>query len=158
MQAFDQRELRDALGQFATGVTIVTTAGPAGPLGITVNSFASVSLDPPLVLWSVARDSDRFEAFEAAEHFCIHILPEEGQRLAIHFASSGHDFDGLPVETGAGGIPLLRDYCARFECRTAARHPGGDHVILVGEVLRLWRRPDPPLLFHGGRFGGVSCD
>jgi flavin reductase (DIM6/NTAB) family NADH-FMN oxidoreductase RutF len=156
MQPFDRRELRDALGQYATGVTVVTAGGQENPIGITVNSFASVSLDPPLVLWSVARDSDRAEAFERAEHFAIHILPAENRALASRFAACGTDFDGIEVQAGAGGVPLLPVFSARFECRTAARHPGGDHLILIGQILRITSRPASPLVFHGGRFGQFS--
>lgn len=158
MQAMDQRELRDTLGQFATGVTIITTSSSRGPLGITVNSFASVSLDPPLVLWSLAKDSDRFDAFDRTDHFGIHVLPALDRKLAMRFAACGDDFSGLEVEDGAGGTPLLPSYCARFECRVSGRHPGGDHVILVGEVLRIWRQRVEPLVFQGGRFGSFAGD
>jgi flavin reductase (DIM6/NTAB) family NADH-FMN oxidoreductase RutF len=156
MRAFDQRQFRDALGQFATGVTIVTARTDAGPVGMTVNSFASVSLDPPLVLWSVARDSDRFESFERTDHFAVHVLPADGQALASSFAASGTDFNGLAPEEGVGGVPLLPHFAARFECRTEARHHGGDHLILVGEVVRLEVREARPLVFHAGCFGRFS--
>ncbi|MEM9269196.1 MAG: flavin reductase family protein, partial [Pseudomonadota bacterium] len=107
-QPFSQRELRTALGCFATGVTLVTTLSKTGPLGMTVNSFASVSLDPPLVLWSPARKSDRFPAFEAASHFAIHVLTEDQQALAERFARDGLDFSGIGTEEGVGGTPLLQ--------------------------------------------------
>jgi flavin reductase (DIM6/NTAB) family NADH-FMN oxidoreductase RutF len=157
MPSFDQRDLRDALGLFATGVTVVTAAGDEGPVGMTVNSFASVSLDPPLVLWSVARESDRAGTFERAGFFAVHVLSAEHRSLAQHFAAFGSEFDGIDIEEGQGGVPLLSTFSARFECRTAARHPGGDHVILVGEVLRIATRPGFPLVFHGGRFGRFSA-
>lgn len=156
MPEFDQRELRDALGHFATGVAIVTADGARGPVGITINSFASVSLDPPLVLWSLARGSDRFECFTRTEHFTIHVLPAGEKPLALRFATLGRDFEGLALETGIGGTPLLPTYAARFECRNAACHDGGDHVILVGEVLRLCERDVPPLLFHRGGFKSLT--
>jgi flavin reductase (DIM6/NTAB) family NADH-FMN oxidoreductase RutF len=92
--AFSERDLRDALGRYATGVTVVTTMTPHGPLGMTVNSFSSVSLDPPLVLWSPARKSSRFPAFEASSHFAIHILAADQRPLAEHFARNGH-FEGI---------------------------------------------------------------
>ena len=153
MPEFDQRELRDALGHFATGVAVVTADGARGPVGITINSFASVSLDPPLVLWSLARGS---ECFTGTEYFTIHVLPAGEKPLALRFATLGRDFEGLELETGIGGTPLLATYAARFECRTAACHDGGDHVILVGEVLRLCERDVPPLLFHRGGFKSLT--
>lgn len=156
MQAFDQRQFRDALGQFATGVTVVTAIGEDGPVGMTVNSFASVSLEPPLVLWSVARDSDRADAFEQADFFAVHVLPEDSRDLALRFAACGSDFNGIEIACGAGGLPLLDTYCARFECHVVARHPGGDHLILVGEVLAFRVRPSPALVFHAGRFGQLT--
>jgi flavin reductase (DIM6/NTAB) family NADH-FMN oxidoreductase RutF len=157
---FDERRLRDALGQFATGVTVVTTMTPTGPLGITANSFASVSLDPPLVLWSPARKSARFPAFEAASHFAIHVLGHDQRALAEHFAAplSGESdaFEGFAVGAGAGGAPLLGGCAARFECRHAAGHDGGDHMIVVGEVLRLERRDVPPLIYYRGGYTGLA--
>ena len=156
MPDIDQRELRNALGCFATGVTVVTTLTELGPLGITANSFASVSLDPPLVLWSPARRSARFPAFEAAGHFAIHILAEDQRALADRFARRGDDFAGLTLEPGLGGAPLLAGCAARFECAHAAGHDGGDHLIVVGEVRRMVRSDAAPLLFHGGRYKRVG--
>ena len=152
----DQRNLRDALGCFATGVTVVTTQTARGPLGITANSFASVSLDPPLVLWSPARKSKRFPAFEAASHFAIHVLAEDQRALADRFAQEGEDFDGLTTAPGIGGAPLFEDCAARFECAHAAGHDGGDHLIVVGEVLRMVHSDLPPLLFHGGTYARLA--
>lgn len=152
MDDFSPRDFRDALGRFVTGVTLVTTRAPSGPLGMTVNSFASVSLDPPLVLWSPARKSSRFPAFEAASHFAIHVLAEDQRDLAEHFARSGAPFPDLPFEEGLGGTPLFAGAVARFECRHAAGHDGGDHLIVVGEVLRLTMNDRPPLVFHRGAF------
>jgi flavin reductase (DIM6/NTAB) family NADH-FMN oxidoreductase RutF len=149
---FTQRQLRDALGRFATGVTVVTTMTPRGPLGITANSFASVSLAPPLVLWSPARKSRRFPAFEAASHFAIHVLSAHQQGLAERFALPGDGFAGLAFTAGHGNAPLLEGCTARFECRHAAGHDGGDHLIVVGEVLRLDQADLPPLLYHRGTY------
>ena len=138
MPDFTERQLRDALGRFATGVTVVTTMTADGPLGITANSFASVSLKPPLVLWSPARKSWRFPSFEAASHFAIHVLSAGQQHLAESFALPGGDgFAGLDFAPGLGGAPLLAGCTARFECRHEAGYEGGDHLIVVGEVLRL---------------------
>ncbi|MFT3973174.1 MAG: flavin reductase family protein [Amaricoccus sp.] len=152
MPEFSDRELRDALGCFATGVTVVTTEGPDGPLGITANSFASVSLDPPLVLWSPARKSRRFPAFEAASHFAIHVLSGGQRLLAERFSSTDRGFDGLDVIRGIGGVPLLAGCAARFECRHAAGYDGGDHLIVVGEVLRIEQADVPPLVFWHGSY------
>ena len=155
---FSERELRDALGCFPTGVTVVTTTTPAGPLGITASSFASVSLAPPLVLWSPARRSNRFAAFEAATHFAVHILAAEQQEIAEHFARTGRDFDRIEYEAGLGDVPILADFAARLECRHAAQYDGGDHLIVVGEVLRLSRSPRPPLLYHWGSYHRLTGD
>ena len=149
---FSQRELRDALGRFATGVTVVTTMTPRGPLGITANSFASVSLAPPLVLWSPARKSRRFPAFEAASHFAIHVLSAGQRGLAERFALPGDGFAEVDFAAGFGNAPLLPGCAARFECRHAAGYDGGDHLIVVGEVLRLEQADLPPLLFHRGEY------
>ena len=157
MPDFSERELRNALGRFVTGVTVVTTMTPRGPLGITANSFASVSLQPPLVLWSPARKSRRFPAFEAASFFAIHVLSEGQRGLAERFALPGDGFAEIAFEAGYGGTPLLDGCVARFECRHAAGHPGGDHLIVVGEVLRVEQADLPPLIYHGGAYGGLGA-
>lgn len=157
MADFSQRELRDAMGCFATGVTVVTTMTDLGPLGMTVSSFASVSLDPPLVLWSPARKSARFSAFEAASHFAVHILAEDQRPLAETFAKSGIEaFDDLEYSLGLGDAPLLNGCSARFECSHSAGHDGGDHLIVVGEVLRILTCDRPSLLFYRGAFSGIG--
>jgi flavin reductase (DIM6/NTAB) family NADH-FMN oxidoreductase RutF len=154
---FNAKELRDALGRFATGVTVITTVTPGGPLGITANSFASLSLDPPLVLWSPARTSSRFAAFEAASHFAVHVLAEDQRALAEHFALKGDGFERFGFAPGLGGAPLLDGCAARLECRHAARFDGGDHLICVGEVLRLATGDRPPLVFHRGGYRGLTA-
>lgn len=152
-----ERAYRDALGCFATGVTVVTVRAAHGPLGITVNSFSSVSLDPPLVLWSPARGSTRFEAMTAAEHFAIHVLGAGEEDLAMRFARSGHDFDGVTVEQPLDTAPLLDEgWIARFLCRRVAVHDAGDHAIVVGRVESVARREGPPLVFAGGAYGDFS--
>lgn len=156
MPDFDERQLRDALGRFATGVTVVTTMTSRGPLGITANSFASVSLDPALVLWSPARRSQRFPAFEAAEHFAIHVLSADQRALAERFARAGNAFAGLDLAGGIGDAPLLRGCAARFECRHAAGHDAGDHLIVVGEVLRIEANDRPPLIYHRGGYAAIA--
>lgn len=154
MTANRSREFREALGAFATGVTIVTTRDAGGePVGVTASSFNSVSLDPPLVLWSLARSARSSEAFGRSGHFAIHVLAAGQQALSDRFARSGEDkFAGLDWREGALGSPLLEDCAARFECRTLHQYEGGDHVIMVGEVEAFQREEAEPLLFHSGRY------
>jgi flavin reductase (DIM6/NTAB) family NADH-FMN oxidoreductase RutF len=150
----DARALRDALGRFATGVTLVTTLGPEGPVGFVANSFAAVSLDPPLVLWSPARASSRFAIFTGAEHFAIHVL-EAGQRdWLARFTRGGAGFSGLDHSVTTEGLPALSGALARFDCARHAVHDGGDHAIVVGRVLRVTVREGAPLVFSQGRYGG----
>ena len=149
----DQAGFRKALGRFATGVTIVTTRDREGkPFGVTANSFNSVSLDPPMVLWSLARSSQSMAVFETAERFAVHVLGENQRELSNRFASRGTDkFAGLAINSD--DIPLLAPFAARFVCRTAYRYEGGDHIIFVGEVERCARDEHAqPLIFHGGRY------
>lgn len=152
MQTFDAKAYRGALGQFATGVTIVTARGPDGAaVGVTANSFNSVSLDPPLVLWSLAHTSRSMPVFREAEHFAVHILARDQQQLSDRFASSVTDkFAGLDV-TGDRS-PLLAGCTARFECTTRHRYEGGDHLIFVGEVIAYESGDKPPLLYHSGGY------
>lgn len=149
----DQRALRDAFGCFATGVTLVTTMGPAGPVGFTANSFASVSLDPPLVLWSPARASRRFGVFAEASHYAIHILSAAQADLINRFSGNGEGFSGLEYGVTAEGLPTLPAALARFDCSAHATHDGGDHAILVGRVLRVTMADGAPLVFCKGCYG-----
>ncbi|HET8881037.1 MAG TPA: flavin reductase [Solimonas sp.] len=151
---FDARALRSALGSFTTGVTIVTTRDADGaPVGITANSFNSVSLDPPMVLWSLAKSARSLASFAAAPHWAVHILSAQQEELSNRFAKSGADkFAGLAVETGHGGVPLLSGCAARLQCRSAFRYEGGDHLIFVGEVLDFDRREVAPLVFQSGLY------
>jgi 3-hydroxy-9,10-secoandrosta-1,3,5(10)-triene-9,17-dione monooxygenase reductase component len=153
-QSFDSNRFRQALGAFTTGVTIVTTVDAAGkPVGVTANSFNSVSLAPPMVLWSLSRTSANIGAFLAARHFAVHILASDQQSLATRFSQKGTDrFAGLQVGSGIDGIALLDGCAARFECRTAFQYEGGDHVIFVGEVLNFEHCESEPLVFKRGRF------
>ncbi len=155
--AAHQRAFRDALGRFATGVTVITTQDAGRPVGITANSFAALSLEPPLVMWAPARFSRRFEAFAQAGHFAIHVLAADQLWLARHFARDGFDFDLPDMCEGLGGAPLLPSCLARFECRRHAVHPGGDHAIVVGEVLRVQSRPGAALSFFGGKYGSFDA-
>lgn len=151
---FDGREFRNALGRFATGVAVVTTCdSEERRLGLTVSSFNAVSMEPPLVLWSLDRGSSTLPAFEAASHFAVNVLGAEQMALSNRFASREEDkFRDLDCSEGAGGIPLLPDCVACFQCRTVHRYDGGDHVIFVGEVETFERRPGTALLFHDGNY------
>ena len=149
------RAFRDALASFATGVTIVTARDPQGqPVGVTVNSFNSVSLSPPLVLWSLARRSSTLAAFAAASHYAIHVLGAHQKALAERFATPGIDrWAGVEHHTGASGMPLLAGCIATFECFNRNQYDEGDHLIFVGEVEHCsHHRGGSPLLYHGGRF------
>jgi len=153
----DTRAFRTALGSFATGVTVVTSRTPAGRLcGVTVNSFSSLSLDPPLVLWSLSLGSSSHPAFNESTHFIVHVLAEGQEHIAQQFARSGVDrFAGLELEESPEGIPMLPGVVARFQCRTVRRYWGGDHVIFVGEVDGFTHAPDRrPLIFHAGAMRG----
>ncbi len=155
---FDAAEFRRALGSFATGVTIITTRDADGHnVGLTANSFNSVSLNPPLVLWSLAESSNSLPAFRNAQHWAVHVLAADQESLSTRFAKRGVDkFAGLDCETGVDGIPLLRGCTARFECRTAFQYEGGDHVIFVGQVLNFERAESAPLVFHSGRYADAT--
>ena len=148
------RQFRAALGTFTTGVTIVTTRNPAGEdIGLTANSFNSVSLDPPMVLWSLARKSLSLPAFLESGYFAVHVLAASQEDLSVTFATRGADkFAGLAVTRGTGGIPLIPGCSALFQCRTAFNYEGGDHVIFVGEVQEFEHFNRTPLVFHSGRY------
>ncbi len=153
--SFSARDFRAALGMFATGVTIVTARGADGaPVGLTANSFNSVSLEPPLVLWSLAKSASSMAHFERGSHYAIHILAAAQHELAQRFASKAVDrFDGVRFREGAGSAPILEGAAAVFECFNRSRYEEGDHVIFVGEVERCsWRAGAQPLIFHGGRY------
>ena len=152
--------LRAALSRFATGVTIITCRDAAGdPVGLTVNSFAPLSLEPPLVLWSLRRASPSLAAFEAASHFAVNVLAETQVELSRRFAAprpeaSGEfgKFDQGSWSGGLGGVPVLAGCAAVFECECSVVHDGGDHRLFIGRVLRLADLASAPLLFQGGHY------
>jgi 3-hydroxy-9,10-secoandrosta-1,3,5(10)-triene-9,17-dione monooxygenase reductase component len=148
------RQFRAALGSFATGVTIVTTRSATGEdIGLTANSFNSVSLDPPMVLWSLARKSLSLPAFLQSGYFAVHVLAANQEELSVTFATRGADkFAGLELKRGAGDIPLIPGCSAVFQCRIAFNYEGGDHVIFVGEVVEFEHFNHEPLVFHSGRY------
>lgn len=152
----DARAFRDALGRFATGVTVVSIAGPDGPMGFTANSFAAVSLDPPLVLWSPAKSSQRFPHFATARHYSIHVLDRQHGDWMARFQRGGAGFHGLSHEINPEGVPVIHGALARFDCEQHATHEGGDHLIVVGRVLRAAHRDGSPLIFNQGQYGGFS--
>jgi flavin reductase (DIM6/NTAB) family NADH-FMN oxidoreductase RutF len=158
--SFTQRDLRDAFGLFATGVTVVTAVRPDGePVGVTANSFTSVSLEPPLVLWCLAGASSGAPAFVPGAAFAVHILSHHQLELARHFARRAHEkFDLDRAWPNRPHPPQLPDVLCRFDCRVHAVHPGGDHLIVVGEVLEITRALGTPLAFHASRFGSFSAD
>jgi flavin reductase (DIM6/NTAB) family NADH-FMN oxidoreductase RutF len=156
--ALDPREFRRALGSFATGVTVITTSRPGGePVGLTANSFSSVSLDPPLVLWSLSLRSPSLQAFEQATHFAVNVLAEDQVNVSRRFATPAPDkFDGVTWHRGLAGLPLLDGTVARLECANAARHVSGDHVIFIGQVERFVFEIRRPLVFCHGRYMGAT--
>lgn len=147
-------QLRRALGRFATGVTVITAAGDDGHrVGVTVNSFTSVSMDPPLILWCLDLTAPSLPVFRAASHFCINVLSAAQRELCDRFARASDDkFDGLHVSAGLGDAPRFSDCLARFECARHAEHGGGDHAIFVGRIERFDAVAGPPLIFFGGGF------
>ena len=153
-RAFDSAELRRVFGTFVTGVTVVSTVGRDGArFGVTANSFSSVSLEPPLVLWSQARTSPSHRAFFEAPVFAVNILAEDQVHLSRRFATSGGDkFANLEIDEGLSGLPLLRGCSAWLECEVVSKIPGGDHTIYIGEVKRLRRGPRKSLAFGNGQY------
>lgn len=148
------RDLRNALGRFATGVTVITAQNANGdPVGITANSFASVSLDPALVLWSPAKTSSRYDVFMQAKHFAIHVMNDTQSDLCKAFVGDAHAFEGLDTEQNAENVTLINGCLARFECSMEAAHDAGDHSIIVGRVTRVSVGTGDPLLFASGQFG-----
>ena len=156
--SFDTRALRAALGCFPTGVAVITATSGSTPMGITVNSFTSVSLDPPLVLWCLDRKSDRYEIFTKARDYTISVLGTKHEDVSARLARQGeHRLDGVALEPTELGPPALCDALAVFECASEAVHDGGDHAILVGQVLRFHRHDaGAPLVFFKGRYGALA--
>ncbi len=156
----DPRDFRNALGTFATGVTIITASAPDGkPYGLTCNSFASVSLNPPLVLWSLVVYSSSLTVFQNATHFAVNILGVSQQALANKFAKSGEDkFAGVDWSPGLGNAPVLAECIANFQCRSVNRYYGGDHVIFLGAVEAYAYSGKEPLLFARGKYARLTPD
>jgi len=157
LQAIDPRAFRRALGNFATGVTVMTAATSDGQkVGVTANSFNSVSLEPPLVLWSIDKRSNSYDVFERATHFAVNVLAADQINISNQFARPSDDkFAGIIHEAGEGGAPLLADCSARFQCEKYQQVDGGDHWILIGKVVAFDDLGRSPLLYHQGAYSMV---
>ncbi|MDX1540343.1 MAG: flavin reductase family protein [Geminicoccaceae bacterium] len=157
----DQRAFRDALGCFVTGVTIVTSLDAEGRLlGITANSFSSVSLDPPLVLFSLARKAYSFDAFRSSRHFAVNVLASDQSELSDTFAKALADkWAGVAFDVWDTDCPIITGALAQFECRTVSTHDGGDHVVFIGAVERMALDPDKePLVYYRGRYRELGAE
>lgn len=157
--SLDTRALRNAFGRFATGITVVTALAPDGrPVGMTVNSFSSVSLEPPLLLWCLGNSASEFATYRQAGYYCINILTAEQRELSERFASRNADrFAGIAWQPGVGGVPVLSGCAANFEVRNEVQHPAGDHHIMLGRVERFrMAESSSPLLFHAGGYAVLT--
>jgi flavin reductase (DIM6/NTAB) family NADH-FMN oxidoreductase RutF len=157
----DSQQFRRMLGQFATGVTIITARDDEGcPVGVTASSFNAVSLDPPLILWSIGKNAHSYPVYAKANHFAVHVLGDGQRSLSERFSRALTDkFAELDFQFGESGAPLLPDCLARFECEVEHRYEGGDHLILVGRVLRLESATEAakPLIFYQGRYAALAA-
>lgn len=157
-EAVPEMELRQVLGAYPTGVTVITTRDEsADPVGMTANSFSSVSLDPPLILWSVRRSAMGFQVYEKAKYFGVNILSKDQTHISNLFARPGADkFASVETMDGAGGVPLIAGATAQLQCRTWNKYDGGDHLIILGEVLAFQRQGGVPLVFANGRYDKLA--
>lgn len=161
-EIIDTRKFRDVLGRFATGVAVVTAETEGVRLSVTVSSFNSVSLSPPLVLFSIAKSALSFDLWQRTEHFAVTVLSEQQQDISNRFGRAGNDkWSGVAVERGVYGSPLIQNGLAYFECDVYARYDGGDHLIVVGRVLEFSANDiDPaakPLVFYGGKYRQLAA-
>ncbi len=152
------RQFRRAMSHFVTGVTVATTRTTAGePVGVTINSFTSVSLDPPLVLFCLGRDSRSLPYFSAAGGFAVNVLAADQRELSQRFARGPFDWHGVALDRGVTGAPILKDCLAAFDCTVEAVHDGGDHAIFIGRVQRLWSlREAPPLVYYRSDYARLA--
>ena len=157
-QGIDPRELRGVLGCFATGVCVVTTVGDEGrPVGMTINSFSSVSLDPPLILWSIGLNTPSRSAFQTHGSFAINIMSAAAKDTTLKFARPSDDkFKGIDWAQGINGVPVLQEALAVLECKVENQIVSGDHEIFIGRVLRIDQNEGDPLLFHKGGFASLG--
>ncbi len=154
------KKFRQCLGKFATGVAVVTCTDDDGkPYGITANSFSSVSLEPHLILWNIAKVSNSLQAFLDAEYFAINILASDQRHLSSHFAKSDHTlFDAVEISRSDENVPLIPGVLACFECRTHQIHDCGDHYIIIGEVVSFESNAVEPLLFFSGKYAAIDTE
>lgn len=157
-EMISETNFRQALSQYATGIAVATTLdGHGQPHGLTINSFNSVSLDPPLVLWSLAKKSHQIDAFQTSGCYAINVLSEDQQEVSVRFASPVEDrFEGSAWETGSAGAPILSGVVASIQCKTEKIFDGGDHIILLGRVVEVDHSRLPPLLYHGGAYHSLG--
>ncbi|WP_151720226.1 flavin reductase family protein [Gemmobacter serpentinus] len=156
-EGFDPRAFRATLGCFATGVTVITAQAEGRRVGVTANSFTSLSLEPPLILWSLIKASSSYPVFEAASHFAVNILAQDQMELSNRFARPGTDkFAGITLEEGHGGCLLLPDTCATLQCAREQILDGGDHWILIGRVTAFENSEQAPLLYHRGAYSSAG--
>lgn len=158
-ERFNTHDYRDALGQYATGIAVATTRGPDGrKIGVTANSFTSVSLDPPLVSWCPSKAASHLRELESATHFAVNVLAADQHQLSRQFAAPTQDstmqdkFEGVDIIEGLAGLPLIDGAVARFQCHTVQQIDAGDHLIFLGEVERYDANGGDPLVFHLGRY------
>ena len=151
----NQQEYRSAMSRFVTGVTVVTANGPDGPIGITANSFASVSLEPPLVLWSIANNSRKHLTMTSVENYAINILSESQKNIALEFSGSTKSLKQTDFSIGFSGVPIIKDTVAVFECKRHIVYDGGDHSIILGLVKFINDNELDPLIFFNGGFGKI---
>ena len=159
MTNFNQREFRNALGAYTTGITVITTTSLKGhPVGITANSFTSVSLEPPLISWCLDNNSESYADFTGSEYFTVHVLHSQQQDVSTIFATPNEDkFGKVPWSEGEEGTPVLEEFLECFHCRIEKLYEGGDHMIILGRVVRLETKLDkPPLLYHQGKYKVLS--
>ena len=157
---FTSRDFRDAMGCYATGIAVISAVGRAGdPVGMTVNSFASVSLDPPLVLYSLAKSASRYDEFVTAKRFVVNVLDQAHQPVSNKFATKGVTaWQDEEVEVLSEGCPVLRDALAVFECITETQYEGGDHVIILGRVTKVRHNPaGTPLVYYRGAYNRIDA-
>ena len=153
-----ERDLRDALACFATGVTVITADTADGPMGITANSFTAVSLDPPLVLWCPAKSSSRFRHFVRPPHFAVHVLDASQQETCSLFAKGDQGFAGAPPARNPENVPVIDGILARFDCTLWDSIDAGDHAVVIGRVLRAYRHDGAPLVFAQGGYGRFTAE
>lgn len=153
---FAPNDLKNAFARFITGVTVVSCQPPGegvNPIGMTVNSFTSVSLEPPLVLWCIDKNSSTFDFFDAVDHYAVSILRGDQQHLSERFSTPGqHEFDGLETDVFVTGAPVLRERLAGLDCKIEARHDAGDHLILLGSVVAFDYEHESPLMYVGREY------